>query len=289
MDHMRQSRFSDPGRHHERLAALPADPAAIGAVVRNLTVHYVGSGIDFPPERLADIDLRWVSRMLDRDHERFGGAPLDAPRPVEERLVGCCRDAALLTVAALRAHRIPARTRVGFADYLIPDFHVDHVITEYHDGARWIAMDPGLDLADVPLGPSGLRTAAQCWRAFRRGEIDPSAYGVAPGHPIGGPWMLLQYLLHELAHRRGDELLLWDLFGEGVPFADREWTEMPADLPADLAWLDEIADLLLAADAGDAGAERKLAARYAEDARLHPADTVFCVSPRGARYEVDLG
>jgi hypothetical protein len=288
MDHTRQSRFSEPGRHHDRLAALPAEPAAIAAVVRNLTVHYRGSGIDFPPERLADIDTRWVSRMLDLDEERFGGAPLDAPRPAEQRLVGCCRDAALLTVAALRAHRIPARSRVGFAGYLIPDYHVDHVITEYHDGARWIAMDTDPDLAEVPLTPAGLHTGAQVWQAMRRAEMDPSTYGVGPGQAISGPWMILQYLTLELAHRMGDELLLWDLFGQAIPFAGRDWSEMPDELPSDLGYLDEVADLLLAADAGDRAAEAKLAARYAEDARLHPGATVFCVSPRGVRRRVDL-
>jgi hypothetical protein len=297
MDYVRQSRFTDPGRHHERLAALPRDPAGIGAIVRNLTVHYRASGIDFPPDRLADIDTRWVSRMLDLDHERFDGAPLDVPRPAERRVVGCCRDSALLTVAALRAHGIPARSRVGFAGYLAADYHVDHVIAEYHDGTRWIAADTGVDpetdwpvdLADVPLSPAGLHTAAQTWQAMRRGEIDPSTYGVGPGAPIGGPWMILQYLTLELAHRMGDELLLWDIFGAGIPYADREWSELPAELPADLAYLDEIADLLLTADSGDTTADRKLATHYADDARLHPGPTVLCISPRGARYEVPLG
>ncbi|BCY14301.1 transglutaminase-like domain-containing protein [Actinoplanes sp. L3-i22] len=288
MDWTRQTRFSDPGRHHDRLAALPGDAAGIGAAVRNLTVHYRAAGIDFPPERLAEIDTRWVSRMLDLDQERFPGAPLDAPRPIGERLVGCCRDESLLTVAAFRAHGVPARTRVGFAGYLAPDYHVDHVIAEYHDGSRWIGTDSGVDLAEVELGPAGLHTAAQAWRAMRRGEIDPSTYGVGPGHEIGGRWMLLHYLTLELAHRMGDELLLWDVFGAGIPFAEMSWAEMPAELPADLAYLDEIADLLLAADEGDAAAEGKLAARYAEDPRLHPGATVRCVSPRGPRYDVEI-
>ncbi|AEV87950.1 hypothetical protein ACWT_6939 [Actinoplanes sp. SE50] len=288
MDWTRQTRFSDPGRHRERLAALPADADAIGAVVRNLTVHYRASGIDFPPERLTDIDTRWVSRMLDLDEERFGGAPLDADRPLQQRLTGCCRDSALLTVAALRAHRIPARSRIGFAGYLEPDYHVDHVVTEYHDGERWIAMDPGLGIPEVELGPAGLHTAAQAWRAMRRGEIDPGTYGVGFGVPIGGPWMILHYLMLELAHRQGDELLLWDLFGEAIPFADREWALLPAALPADLTHLDEIAALLLDADAGDDRAEKELTARYVDDPRLHPGGTVFCVSPRGARYPVTL-
>lgn len=288
MNWTRQTRFSDPGRHHDRLAALPGDVAAITAAVRNLTVHYRASGIDFPPERLAEIDTRWVSGMLDLDERRFAGAALDTPRPEADRLVGCCRDAALLTVSALRAHGVPARSRVGFAGYLAPDFHVDHVIAEYHDGARWIGTDPGVGLAEVELSPAGLQTGAQTWRAMRRGEIDPTTYGVGPGHEIGGPWMILQYLTLELAHRQGDELLLWDIFGEGIPFSRNEWADLPADLPEDLSWLDEVADLLIAADAGDDAAERKLAARYAEDTRLHPGPTVRCVSPRGARYDVSL-
>jgi hypothetical protein len=288
MDWTRQTRFSDPGRHRDRLAALPADLDGIGAAVRNLTVHYRASGIDFPPERLAEIDTRWVSRMLDLDQARFGGAPLDAPRPIGERLVGCCRDAALLTVAALRVHGIPARSRVGFAGYLAPDYHVDHVIAEYHNGSRWIGMDPGVGLAEVAPGPAGLHTAAQVWQAMRNKEIDTSAYGVGPGEVIGGPWMILHYLTLELAHRMGDELLLWDVFGAGIPFAETSWADLPAELPDDLAYLDEIAGLLLDADAGDDAAERRLAERYAEDPRLRPGRTVVCVSPRGERYEVDL-
>ncbi len=288
MDWTQQTRFSDPGRHHGRLAELPGDVAAIRAVVRNVTVHYRASGIDFPPDRLAEIDTRWVSRMLALDQERFGGAPLDAPRPEAERLVGCCRDAALLTVAALRVHGIPARSRVGFAGYLAPDYHVDHVIAEYHDGSRWVGTDPGVELAEVALSPAGLHTAAQAWLAMRQGEIDPSTYGVGPGHEIGGPWMILQYLTLELAHRMGDELLLWDIFGQGIPYADREWSELPADLPEDLTYLDEVADLLLAADEGEEGAERKLRACYTGDPRLHPGPTIRCVSPRGARYNVPL-
>ncbi|MEU8243218.1 transglutaminase-like domain-containing protein [Actinoplanes missouriensis] len=134
--------------------------AGIGAVARNVLVHYRASGLDFPPDRLAEIDNRWVERILDA--VRFDG-PLGTPCPPEQRVVGCCRDFTLFTVAALRAHGVPARSRVGFADYLEEGFHVDHVVTEWHDGARWIATDTQLDPAaghpvdvtDVPLGPGG--------------------------------------------------------------------------------------------------------------------------------------
>jgi hypothetical protein len=286
--------YSDPGRHAPLIAELPADPAALGAVIRNVHVHYRASGIDFPPDRLAEIDSRRVERMLDADQGRFP-VPLAEPRPIADRIVGCCRDAALLGVSAFRAHGIAARTRVGFADYLQPGYHCDHVITEYHDGDRWVAVDLELDpaeswpvdLLDVPLGPGGLRTAAQVWTAYRRGEIDVERCGVGPGpdlaipqaggKELAGAWFVRNYVLHELAHRHGDELLLWDT-----------WGQMSMELDGDLDLIDEVAALLLAADAGDAAAEHKLAGRYAEDPRLHPGERVLSLSPRGVGSDVVL-
>ncbi|MEU4688049.1 transglutaminase-like domain-containing protein [Actinoplanes sp. NPDC023714] len=305
MDYTLQTRFSDPGRHRARLDALPASVAEICAVVRNLVVHYRASGIDFPPARLAEIDNRWVSRILDA--LPFDG-PLDTPCPPEQRVVGCCRDFTLVTVAALRARGIPARSRVGFADYFEPGFHVDHVVVEWHDGTRWIATDAQLDpagghpvdVADVPLGPGGLRTAAQAWRAFRRGDDDPYSYGVGRDVPIRGPLMIRKYVLNELAHRLGDELLLWDFWSSdaaridevlGDGRLDEVWPELESRLaqsPPDAALIDEVADLLLAADTGDAAAERRLTELYRSDPRLHPGDVISCFSPRGVRYEVDL-
>ncbi|MEV6298866.1 transglutaminase domain-containing protein [Actinoplanes sp. NPDC051861] len=303
MDYTRQTAFSDPRHHLARLRELPDDVAGIAAVTRNLVSHYRASGIDFPPARLAEIDSRWVDRMLDADAARFT-VPLDAPRAPEQRIVGCCRDFTLLTVAALRAKGVPARSRVGFADYFAEDFHVDHVVVEHHDGSRWIAMDSQLDPAgdhavdvtDVTLGPGGLRTAAQSWVAVRRGDEDPGTFGVGPGHPIGGSRMIAEYVVVELAHRMGDELLLWDLWGVsaetvahlGGRQVDEAWDDLPPLQPEELALIDEIADLLLSADAGDRAAETKLAERYAEDPRLHPGDVVTCLSPRGVGFQVDL-
>ncbi|BEL12002.1 transglutaminase-like domain-containing protein [Actinoplanes sichuanensis] len=311
MDYTRQTRFSDPGRHLSRLAALAGPPLAaagpsdlvaeVGAAVRNLVVHYRASGLDFPPDRLAEIDSRWVETMLDTLPP---DQPLDEPRPAEQRIVGCCRDFTLLTVAALRARGIPARSRVGFADYFDPGFHGDHVITEFHDGTRWVAadtqLDPGdgfpVDVTDVPLGPGGLRPAAQCWLAFRRGEIDPETYGVGPGVPIHGPLMIRKYLLTELAHRYGDETLLWDFWGAdaallgdlgGRPLVE-VWSDLPSWDSGEVTLLDEIAELLVAADAGDISAEDRLAKLYATDPRVHVGDTVTCHSPRGLGYDVDV-
>lgn len=284
MDYTRQSPYSDPRAYAPLLAALPADLPELAAVIRNVLVHYRSAGIDFPDERLREIDNRWVDRILAHDQRRHP-QPLAVPRALEERVVGCCRDFTLLTVAALRAHGVPARSRVGFADYFHPDFHGDHVITEWHDGSRWIAADTELDPAgewpfdplDLPLGPGGLVPAARVWQRYRRGEINVDTYGVFPGDRYGGAWFVRNYVLLELAHRHGDEMLLWDGFGV-----------MSERLDGDLGLIDEVAVLLQAADAGDEAAGSRLARWYADDDRLHPGDKVLCFSPRGVISEVDL-
>ena len=110
-----QSRYSDPGPYAALFDALPTDVGALGAVVRNLLVHYRAGGVELSAERLAEIDLRWVDRILAVDQARSDGAPLARPRVVGERVAGCCRDFTLLTVAALRHRGVPARSRIGRA------------------------------------------------------------------------------------------------------------------------------------------------------------------------------
>jgi hypothetical protein len=272
-DYAEQSAYSDPREHTALVAELPANLADLGAVVRNVLVHYRASGIRFSPQRLVEIDNRWIDRVLTADRSRFDG-PLARPRPEADRVVGCCRDFTLLTVSALRAHGVPARSRVGFAGYFEAGFNHDHVITEYWDGARWVFVDTQLD---IPLPVDGFATAAEVWTGYRRGEIDVDRYGVGMGVPIGGDWFVRNYVLLELAHRQRDELLLWDV-----------WGAMSTELDGDLGLIDDVAAALLAADRGDQAADQELTDRYSNDPRLHPGDRVLCRSPRGVIEEVDL-
>jgi hypothetical protein len=288
-DYARQSAYSDPGRYAALLDALPTDVRELAAVVRNVIVHYWAGGLTFTGERLAEIDHRWVDRLLATDQRRRA-APLAAPRPDTERVAGCCRDFTLLTVAALRHRGVPARSRIGFAGYFEPDFHHDHVVVDHWDGERWVYLDAMLDPADWPFDPADLprpvgaqpeppplfATAAQVWSAYRSG-IDVDTYGVRPDLPLRGPQFVGGYVLLEAAHRQRDEVLLWDVWGAR--------TEPP---PRDAALVDEVAALLLAADEGDDAAERELADRYRTDPRLHPGATVRCLSPTGTESVVDL-
>lgn len=289
-----QTRYSDPGRHAALLEVLPTDPALLSEVARNVIVHYRASGHVLPETNRADINARWLEGILELDQERHAEPLVEAREPVS-RVQGCCRDHSLFCVGALRANGIAARSRVGFAGYFVDGWHHDHVIVEADIEGRRRRFDSEIDAARPGL-PSpmdldfdivdgqGFVTAAQVWSAHRRGEIDPDTYGVDPEIPVlRGERFLFNEVILEIAHRFGDELLLWDSWGRMGP------PESPVD-ETDAAWLDSVADLLLAADAGDDEAEHRLFKVYSADPGLCPGPTILQASPFGdPLILVDLG
>jgi hypothetical protein len=269
------SPYSDPGRHADLLRALPGTAPALSAAARNVIAHYRAELPDLPQERRREIDSRWLEVILSVDQDRHG-TPLTAPRRMADRVAGCCRDHTLFVVGGLREHGVPARSRVGFASYFTPGYHHDHVIVEYLDGGRWRRIDPELaqersdfDREDMAAGRDApFQTAAEVWQGYRAGELDPETYGVFPGAPFAGPDFIRGYVIFQVAHRFGDELLLWDDWGATLESGDEEI-------------IDRLADLLVRADAGDAAAEEDLYAWYRADDRLHPGDSVIQNSPYG--------
>ncbi|MEH3076027.1 MAG: hypothetical protein PGN11_05025 [Quadrisphaera sp.] len=281
------SAYSDPGAFAHRLRELPDDVAGICAAARGAIAHYRAELPDLPEERRHEVDLRWLARTLALDAQR-NPEPLTVARPLEQRVAGCCRDHTLFVVGALREKGVPARSRVGFSGYFASGYHHDHVVVEHHDGERWVRTDPELDGDAWPFDPRDLPTgagapfvtAAEVWSGYRAGQVDASLFGVFPGSPFAGPEFIRGYVVFEVAHRFGDELLLWDDWGAAGDSVE------PGEAHA-LA--DEVAELLLRSDTGDAGAEAELAARYRQDERLHPGRWVVQHSPYGGDdVRVDL-
>lgn len=274
------SPYSSPGRHAALLEDVSPELPAVSATAQNVFVHYRFSTIALPASSDDDINARWLSRILEIDQQRHG-TPLRAPRPEALRVQGCCRDQTLLAIGVLRQHGIPARSRVGFADYLQPGRRIDHVVAEAWLDDRWVRFDPGLALPrgrlddphDIPLGPgSPFLTAAAAWDGYRRRGLAIDDLGVRIGPvELTGAEFVLSLLIMEVAHRFGDELLLWDGWG-AMPVPGRD---------PDPGLGDDLARLVLAADLGDQGAEDELRAWYRADDRLHPAGRVMQFSPRG--------
>lgn len=300
----RHAPLTDPGPHRDLLASAPAGRIELADVVPHLVVHYVAGQV--PTAQWGSIDDRWVSAVLGR---LAPAGTIAAPLPREACTVGCCRDFSLLYVAALREHGVPARTRVGFAPYIpAGDVVCDHVVAEYWDdrAGRWVRLDPqmevgalpGVDVRDLGTGPtSAFRTAAQVWVEHRGGRLAGGVdrYGVAGGDMVlRGEWMVGNYVLGELAHLTGHELLLWDVWGA------MDLGPLTAEIPLDVArryapylvagrseadreLLDEVADLLL-----DADEHLDELSALAEDPRLGPGAGVLCLSPSGRGGPVRL-
>jgi hypothetical protein len=222
--------ISDPGRLAARLAELPHDPARLVEAVSGLVLHHsfvAALGITPAADSVDDAELRTIPAMLDRILAR-DTTPLDVPRPPERRLIGICRDYALVACAALRHHGIPARLRVGFARYFAPGVHDDHWVCEYHAGGRWQLLDPELSApvrahfaitfspADVPR--DRFVSAGATWLGIRRGTLDASRCGVW-GARLTGEWFVASSVVRDLATLNKHEVLGWDYWGLTRPIS----------------------------------------------------------------------
>ena len=282
-DYVGHSPFSDPGPYAGLLVALGTDPSALRRAATRAILHYRAQAERLTPEQMPDIDARYVREILHRAADRDPG-PLDASRPDTCAVAGCCRDRALLAVAALREGGVPARSRLGFTGAFAGGYRYGHVVAERWDGSRWVRFDPGLDPAgssfdvdDLPTGEGApFETAAEVWLAYRAGRDDLSSTGVSPELPeLGGSSIVQRYVLADVAHRHRCETILWDAWGAMVP---------PGAEPDDgqLALTDELARLTMAAD-GDPDptgrAATALAALWAGDPRVNPAGRVLSFVP----------
>ncbi|MFI6045748.1 transglutaminase-like domain-containing protein [Nocardia sp. NPDC051321] len=290
-----QSKFTDPGKFVEWVAALNPDSAALRDVASGLVFHFWGNGDvtehGFAAQRREEIDLRYADNIFARLHA-LNPAPLDTERAPTERVVGCCRDFTLLYVAMARHHGIPARSRTGFATYLIPGWAADHTIAEVWDAEhrRWRLVDPQftpgyrdptdgteMDLLDVPR--DRFLVAADAWNNCRTCEADPTRFVVSPDQPApflrGWPY-LLHSLILDLAALNKHEMILWDL-----------WCPLDISTEVDartITEMDALSDLLR-----DPTTEiDRLCAAFEDSALRVPATIRTATPPAGIPREITL-
>ncbi|MBM3221845.1 MAG: transglutaminase domain-containing protein [Candidatus Rokubacteria bacterium] len=245
-----QSRISDPGDRAALFATMPSDPARLITAVTGLVLHETfvkALGITPDPASGDDIESRTITRIMDRILAR-DGAPLDVARPPERRFIGVCRDYTMVACAALRHHGVPARARVGFADYFAPGFQEDHWVCEYHDGARWRLLDPELGPRvrehfritfppdDVPR--ERFLTGGGAWQRVRQGTPDPATCGLS-SQGMRGDWFVAGNVVRDLAALNKREMLPWDVWG-----VMREWGPGGRISEAVAARLDDVAAVI---------------------------------------------
>lgn len=245
IDYTTHSRFTDPGPLTGWLDGIGPDLDELRRVASGLVFHFWGNGDvtdhGFPAARRSEADLRYAADMLARLHA-LNPAPPDRERGTTERILGCCRDFTLLFVSMARQCGIAARSRVGFAGYLVPGWYVDHVVAEVWDGVRWRLVDPQfaageVDLLDLPR--DRFLVGADAWQACRSGAIDADRFVISPDRTdprLRGLPQVRHDLVQDLAALNKHEMILWDLWGclTGDPAVSEE----------DAAAADELAALL---------------------------------------------
>jgi hypothetical protein len=292
------SPITDPGFQADRLAGLPATIEGLSQAARNVVLHYLGgerAGYSIPGDRLAEINLRFVEKMLARIGE-LDSRPFSEPRPPEKRLVGSCRDAAVLLCAMARQQGLPARVRVGFATYFSrheTNFYCSHVICEIWDTAqgRWRLVDPELEdeltrqenqiafsAHDVPRDQ--FLVGGKAWQLCRSAKANPDHFGVAEraGWNLQGLPFVRGNLIQDLAALNKMELLNWDCWGLML-------RNIGTHTPDELELLDRVAALTQ----NGAEALEQIRVIYEKGAQLKVPKVVNCYSPVGQPGVVSLG
>jgi hypothetical protein len=234
------------GRHEAALRELPASVPELMEAVQGLLIHRDLTWMYDVPQTEAHVvtsNLRSVERIL--DHLLADGRPITQARPPAERVGGTCRDFTVLTVAALRAHGVPARARCGFGAYFPGDTMEDHWVAEYRRDGRWALADAQIDgrhraewgidfdTADVPR--DAFVVAGQAWQRCRAGEDDPNRYGLSAISEFGD-WWIAANLVRDVAALAELELLPWDVWGV-MPEPEDEITPELVELFDELAAL----------------------------------------------------
>lgn len=196
-----------------------------------------------PSNRLTEMRIRHVAVKLQL-LGKLQNSPLSVHRERNKRILGSCRDYAVLMCATLRQKTIPARVRYGFATYFGADFYTDHVICEYWSKrrGRWIRADPqvddnhrnfyGIDFDTSDLPPGCFLAAGELWSRFRDGKVDPNRVGLDSRLNARGMEFLSSSLVRDLAGLNKTEVLCIDAWG----LADkRNLSESDLDLLDDLA------------------------------------------------------
>lgn len=259
------SDMTTPKAYSHLFSGLPTTIPGLCKVVQNTIVHLLI--LKFKGEKAYGItmeDLQEKGRNLKEELnmvtiERklkiiygMNSSPLTTKRPPVERILGNCRDYALLLCSFLRHQGIPARVRSGCAQYLNPgkEFYEDHYVTEYWHTQenRWILVDSQIDefqhelmkitidVHDVPRDE--FVVGGDVWKWYRTQKKDPEKFGI---FDFTGPSYIRYKLVNDLAFLNKEETLAWGGWGLGVK--DDEKLS-----PKDYALLDYLAEVTTCTD-----------------------------------------
>ena len=172
------SSFTDPGEYAYLYENLPDSLPELCSLIKSQFIHPYAELPEYreliPEERWADSEKYPTVESILKGLLAYDSRGLVKDRKTEARLVLGCRDYAVLLASVLKYRGIPARVRYGHATYIIPGFHVSHVICEVwnEDYQCWMLVDPGMDMVDFNRDKFDFSNEA--WLKLQKKEIDPS-------------------------------------------------------------------------------------------------------------------
>jgi excinuclease ABC subunit A len=241
--------MTDPREQTSALADLPTGLPDLCAAVQGLLLHPLLThlySVDLTRIQRKEVSIRPAAEIIALAR-KLDSRPLDVARLPPERVVGNCRDLALLLCSFLRFQGRAARLRAGFAVYLGGDLVHDHWICEVWqpEETRWRQVDPQIDAlqraefkiafdpSDLPAGQ--FLSAAQVWNLCRKGKAKSGQYGL--NRKLRGWNFIRNSVLLDLAALNKIELLPTDLWWDLCARDDKDLS------PEERELIDRIAGL----------------------------------------------
>jgi hypothetical protein len=231
-----QSEISSPGKYNEIFDNLPDSISELCEIVQNTFNHIFwirdkkNYGITLQDiivqerDPNEELNMRNIEEKLEK-YFSIDKASFIELREQINKVVGNCRDYALLLVSMLRHKGIPARVRSGSARYFFPpemERFEDHYVCEYwnEEDNQWHMVDPQIDdvmrkvlkmtISTTDLPYDQFLGAGRTWKEFRKGKVKPENFGIGEWR---GQHFVFEKLIMELASLNKVEVLAWERWG----------------------------------------------------------------------------
>ena len=235
LDYTRHSAYSELQHHRHMVRYLTQDYYQLSLQLQGWFNFYTQKNF-----QAWQLNLRSSVNILDVRHSTA------TDHKSVQKVAGICRDVALLFCAVLRERGINSRLRVGYINYVIPNFYLEGVYVEFLQDKRWYKLDvrttpiekkflrisPGL----IILDDSNFISAARAWLLVRENAVSALKFG---SRQHQGLHYMRNRLIQDLAMLNQHEVLLWDIWG-------RMFVRLDED---DLSLYDDLAKVLLDASA----------------------------------------
>lgn len=226
--YLEQGIFTDPGRFSDKFKSLPDGVDNLIKVVQNLMVHPMEAdiyGLNFTSSQIKEEEqLRSAEQIIEKITQ-IDPRDLNQKRDIKDKIIGICRDHAILLTSMLRYKGIPARIRVGFASYFDSEIDIQtHWVVDYwnKDKGCWVFIDPQIDSLqikkhNIQIDPLNIKesefySAGRAWLLVNSGEKRADDFGLNKkwrGLPV-----LKSSLIHDFLCLNSIEPLAWDIWGE---------------------------------------------------------------------------